>query len=283
MNESPSRSFPVLDVTEWGAEDSEDMGARDKLWITDPNEPRTSSLWKQARATGLPEYGSDSCSERIAAEIAGLLLVEAVSVDLAVRLDVRGVVTTRIPGTLRHGNELLSDLNPNYQAGSKGTVAGYDVACIQEVLSEYKGWRSGLSAFDCFVGLLVFDAAIGNTDRHHENWAVVEETRRLTPSFDHGASLGFNASPRQMASVERYSKKALARHFGGVGSLSELAWVGLDTVSASVRDLWLGRVRLLDPAAVTSIVSAVPAGWMSEVRRTFVVELLIENRRRLLR
>ncbi len=46
---------------------------------------------------------------------------------------------------------------------------------------------------------LVLDALIGNTDRHEENWGVVEpqEARRLSPSFDHASSLGFLLSDSQ--------------------------------------------------------------------------------------
>jgi hypothetical protein len=32
----------------------------------------------------------------------------------------------------------------------------------------------GLSPQDAFVGYLVFDALIGNTDRHHENWGITD-------------------------------------------------------------------------------------------------------------
>jgi len=46
-----------------------------------------------------------------------------------------------------------------------------------------------------FGGYLVFDALIGNTDRHHENWALLKREagptdHRLAPSFDHASSLG---------------------------------------------------------------------------------------------
>jgi hypothetical protein len=60
---------------------------------------------------------------------------------------------------------------------------------------------SHLSAKDMFVGYLVFDVLVGNTDRHHENWGVViDYTDRyypsytLAPTFDHASSLGRNES-----------------------------------------------------------------------------------------
>ena len=47
-----------------------------------------------------------------------------------------------------------------------------------------------------FIGYLLFDALIGNTDRHHENWGIIvvpedgQFTFWLAPSFDHASSLG---------------------------------------------------------------------------------------------
>jgi hypothetical protein len=48
------------------------------------------------------------------------------------------------------------------------------------------------------AGYLVFDALIGNVDRHHENWGVLENIRsesgervfEVAPTFDHASSLG---------------------------------------------------------------------------------------------
>lgn len=260
------------------------MGARDKLWVmSDLAHNTPSHLWKAARSPEkLPEYGADSCAERITTEIAHLMGVRAAGVELAVRHRERGVIGERIGGELRHGNELLSDLHLDYQVAQKGPVPGYDLASIRTVLSDHRGWSVGLGAFDCFVGLLVFDALVGNTDRHHENWAVVQDSRTLAPSFDHGASLGFNANNHQVADAGRYASKAKARPFGrGIGTL-DLAREALGMVTAEVANLWVGRVGDIDETDIQLIVGAVPAAWMSEVRRTFVTELIVANRRRML-
>lgn len=53
--------------------------------------------------------------------------------------------------------------------------------------------------------MLTFDALLGNTDRHHENWGfLLERTSevpppniRLAPAFDNGTSLGHEFSPGQ--------------------------------------------------------------------------------------
>jgi len=62
-----------------------------------------------------------------------------------------------------------------------------------------------------------------------------------------------------------------------------LAQESLHRVDDSVRDLWLGRVDGLDMNDVRAAVAAVPEGWMSEGARTFAVDFIASNRRRLLR
>lgn len=41
-----------------------------------------------------------------------------------------------------------------------------------------------------WMKLMLFDALIGNTDRHHENWGVINGTE-LSPLYDNGISMGW--------------------------------------------------------------------------------------------
>lgn len=45
--------------------------------------------------------------------------------------------------------------------------------------------------FEQFIGILVFDYLIGNTDRHQSNWALICENGkwRLSPLYDNSSSL----------------------------------------------------------------------------------------------
>jgi hypothetical protein len=70
---------------------------------------------------------------------------------------------------------------------------------------------------DSFAQMIVFDAVIGNMDRHHENWGVIETVRYkqqvmfgkktlinqrwFTPLYDHGSSLLFELAE---SDVDRY-------------------------------------------------------------------------------
>lgn len=277
-------TYRVIDISHWNPDRDEKGGARDKMWVLQPgNEHPSEALWKEGRpGEKIAEPGADLWAERVAAEIAPLMGVRAAHVDLAVWGAARGIVSWRIPGTLRNGNLLLSSKYPGYEQGVKGHVSGYDLPSIHAVLTPYSGWMPGVSAFDCFVGLLVFDALIGNTDRHHENWAIIDEDGTLAPSYDHGASLAFN-EPHGFASDARiYAARGRSRHFPGRPTLVELAQTALSMATPAAAQRWRTSVSGVDTGDVRRIVEAIPAGWMSQGARTFVVEFVNENRRRLL-
>ncbi len=62
-------------------------------------------------------------------------------------------------------------------------------------------------------GVLAFDAMIGNTDRHSQNWGLLVDAdgrRRLAPMFDNGTSLAYQinddavATTTQEAALQRF-------------------------------------------------------------------------------
>lgn len=61
---------------------------------------------------------------------------------------------------------------------------------------------------------LCFDAIIGNTDRHQENWGLVLNSERntfeLSPYFDNGTSLGHELDARKMAHYMKDSNGLVA-------------------------------------------------------------------------
>lgn len=270
---------PVLDVTDWVSDVGDPRGARKKSWMWKPEEsdPVAKHLFKLARPDGkTPEYGSDLWAEVLASRIARAIQVPAVHMDFAIGKSGRGVISERMSTHLTDGNELRGGRSvPDH-----GEVSGYHLEDIQRALDGYRGSERGLTAYESFVGYLVFDALIANTDRHSENWAVDSEREELLPCFDHGASLGFNATSEQRADVVRYASRGRSRPFKRL--VLEVAQMGMATVSAQVADLWLGRVESLALPVLERLVMRVPRGWMSDPSRTFVVELVWENRRRLL-
>jgi hypothetical protein len=152
-----------------------------------------------------------------------------------------------------------------------------------------------ISAFDVFVGYLVFDALIANRDRHEQNWAVLDPLLeptplQLAPSYDHADSLGFNVREQEATqrvhegSVGVWAERGTAHRFEHLGRPETL-------VSLAARAVGLGgsqgvawwRRKLteleLQPLLAELLERRIPA--MSEASVRFVGVLLQHNLGRL--
>jgi hypothetical protein len=143
------------------------------------------------------------------------------------------------------------------------------------------------------VSYLLLDALIANTDRHHENWAVMrapDATSVMAPSFDHASSLGFNEPPERCTarltttdqgfSVRAYVERGRGK-FEGRPGLVDLALDALSTLDALPSDDLKGRFADLSSDTCADILSRVPPGLMSQASRTFALEILRLNQERL--
>ncbi len=170
----------------------------------------------------------------------------------------------------------------------------HNLDVIQRVLAGIKAPRGSsshlLDAFDAFAGFLVLDALTASSDRHVENWAVLEGPNGvsfLAPSWDHGNSLGFQLDDEQRQEelsngIETWAAHGMARKFEGgrTQQLTKLALEALRRASIQGRDYWLGRVQELEIVDLRGTIEKVPR--MSEIERTFVFEVIVANKGRLL-
>jgi hypothetical protein len=192
---------------------------------------------------------------------------------------------------LSPGAALLDEIDPNFDARS---CRGHTLGAVRDALLGAAGpVGSGFdmwTGFDVFAGYLVFDAWIANTDRHAHNWAVLQApsgTVHLAQSFDHGSALGSGDGDHRRAEaldrgVERWCLRGCASSFEvpTVMTLVELARQALDLASPAAREHWLGQMAGVEESACDDIVARVPN--LSESTRSFVIEVLSINRRRLL-
>lgn len=310
--------FPTIDVTEWELVENEVLGANPKIWLRRPGGGRDRQddwLFKPVvvpESTGCAQ--GEDWAEKIVSELGGLLGVPCAPVDLARRAGVRGSVSRNVvpPGWDRVlGSDLLSATEPSYRGpflDSDGRERrpqgrpGHSPAAIAAALDgcdapAVSGLASGLSAF---AGFVVLDAWVANQDRHDQNWAVLRsavESRPyvLAPSYDHASSIGFNLTDDRRASelartdgLAHFVSRARADRFEHDPSipksqrptLVDVARRLLQIAGSEVETHWLDAVERVDVRDVERIVNSVPE--LSEVARTFILELLDVNRRRLL-
>lgn len=301
--------YPVYNIDIKDKMQIEQMGTKTKFWFVNV-EDNIRWLFKYNR----PNTGED-WSEKIASEIAELIGLPHAIVELAKCEDRRGVVskdfterTTK--GHLVHGNELLIGIDSDYPMKQFWKVSQHSMDKIIEVLSEdfarlpsdYSFPSNIDTAVDLFLGYLMFDALIGNTDRHHENWGVLALKKdselhvELAPTYDHASSLGReleetnresllagNGYRRNVATYAQRASSAIYLKEGDNKPLSTLdAFVELSNYAPNARDIWLDKLRDIAEDSLKECISRIPRSILSYKSDEFVYQLLLFNRNRLL-
>jgi hypothetical protein len=305
--------YEIFTVPPDAAEAPEQMGTKRKFWFRHPD--LGMCLFKLAR----PETGED-WSEKVACEIAGALGLPHARYEMAQWSGQPGSISIAILSdleTLIHGNELIAQLTthyPNPEAAPRYRNSGHTLSLVMKTLK-----RSGAeppagielpmgvkTAQDVFVGYLLLDALIGNTDRHHENWAVIESYGfeaqelvfhlHLAPTYDHASSLGRNELDRRREerlrtkdkgnSVEAYADRCASALYRDVNDHKPLGTIDAFRNARELRPeaaaAWLGRLKTVDETALVDLLADVPRERCSDVAKEFAARILVHNRARLL-
>lgn len=196
----------VFDVTDW-VPDAEfgifPQGARAKDAIFSPQipgldqvRPETRYLFKRSKRS----YPDQFWGEVVAYRVGCLMGLKVPPAFCAVNRDREhvGALIEWFYGKneiLTHGGDLMTRVRPGYDRG-KGTQHNLEDISTLMTAAERGGrfaenWRSW------WADALLFDALIGNTDRHQDNWGLIRDPTagkhrqlRLAPLFDNGTSLG---------------------------------------------------------------------------------------------
>lgn len=289
-----------IDISGWVAGGVEHLGTKPKAWVEDP----AGQLWLYKAATtnrrpdGTAYLKGDDWSERVASAVALELGLPVATVELAVTTDGsgrrrQGVISKRFVNddeSLVLGNLLLEESGA--AIGSGRDRPSYTLAAVRRALVGVRAPMSGrgLTAWEWWVGYVVLDALVGNTDRHEENWAAIDGLeRRLAPSFDHASSLGFQlddddrsarlVTDDRYRSPRGYAARARSK-FAGRAHPVAVAREGLALVSPAAKTWWIDQVRQLPD--LEELFDEVPTHRASEAARSFACAVFAANRERLL-
>lgn len=302
-------TYPIIQI-DVIPQDLEQLGTKEKFWF--PREEDGGNLWLFKYSKGST---GEHWSEKCAAELCHLLEIPHAQYEIAVAAKGFGILTPNmIPEGYRMvmGNEVLHSKTSDYPEplppGEKPVkVREHTVSrvlgCLdnEKILPPISDYDLGdLNAGDVFCGYLMLDALISNQDRHHENWAIMlnNETGEhfLCPTYDHAASLG-----REMLETEREERlttKDANRQvpFFVRKARSELYKLKTDrkpllTVDAflhaverrpNAKSFWLEKLSRVTEQQILQVFNQVDDDCISNAARNFAVEVVLENKRRLL-
>lgn len=162
------------------------------------------------------------------------------------------------------------------------------------------------TAVDVFTGYLLLDALIGNTDRHHENWAVIQKYGfepiapglypRLAPTYDHASCLGRNEPDAKRDerlrtrdkgnSVEAYADRCASALYLDASDRKPLRTIDAFRHAAEIApraaEAWTARLRSCGEDDLARLIAEVPRERCSTVAQEFATRIVLHNRTRLL-
>jgi hypothetical protein len=280
--------FPLFDIEDEDAVIPETLGTKEKFWIWHEGQLKLLKFGRQG--TG------EDWAEKLACELAGLLLLPHAHYDLA-RYKGRGCVLSlsiiEEDGRLILGNELINRVVKNYDGTRSYRQTEHTVSRVLASLKTFtvdyeKSWH-------LFIGYLLFDAWIGNTDRHHENWGLIINRERevsLAPTFDHASSMGRELldSEREARlvtgdtrySVEAFCAKARSALYSDPDDKKPLPPIAAFRLAARAQRAsgfhWLRQLSSVTDDRVHSIIDRIPSDCMSNLSRRFAMAVLKTNR-----
>lgn len=304
VQQAATQAYEDVDVTDWKIVGDEVLGTKPKRWL---RHPETGEHWLMKDATysqrndGTRYRKGDDWSERVANGVAARLGLPAAHTELAASRTSEapklGVISRSVLATSQ-GDSVKEVLIPGNQLLAEPITgrerSAYTPAAIREALESVQapdGVDASLTAWDVFVGYLVLDAVVGNTDRHEENWAVMDRAghRSLAPTFDHASCLGFQYADEQRRDRldtrdSGYTPEAYAdgakTHFAGRPHPIAVVRQAMEMSVTDSAGLWVDRCS--EVHGLVEPVWLIPEDRMSLPAREFAERVLRRNCQRLL-
>lgn len=300
--------FQIFEVSLEAPEEQESLGTKEKFWFR--HEQLGWCLYKKSRS----KTAGEDWSEKIAAELCRLLKLPHAEYELATCNGEYGVISRSfLPknATLLLGNEILARIYSDYPTDtinlSHHTIERIFTAFdrletnLSEVLMplDWKPLENISKVHHTFVGYLLLDAWIGNSDRHHENWGFIELEQQLylAPTYDHASSLGRNESDDKRLkrlktsdigySVGAYADRCDSSFYDNIGQSKLIkafeSFAKAAKLYPEAACVWLNILKTVLQNDTFQLLQRIPENRISAIAIEFAQNILNHNRDKLLK
>lgn len=280
----------------------EPVGSKSKVWFDKPRR-----LFKIGT-----ENTGENWSEYVTSCLAQEIGLPCVKYQLAEWRHQLGTVCESLVDdekeSLCLGNEILKEISPQYPTIIKPNkyekVKQYTLdkvlVCNQStnllIPIGFDSNKTIKSPIDVFVGYLIFDTWIGNTDRHHQNWAWIlhysDKAYSLAPTFDHASSLGreLQDTARRVRMTTKdsgydilsYSKKAPSPFYFKSDENKRYTTYDISKVLVEhfsiPSNYWIDKINAIADVRINAVFELIPDKFISIESIEFATKLLSLNK-----
>ena len=255
----------LFDITNWHLHPWFNTGGtRDKKYVQDPN---TGSYYyfKKSFKRGTRDYFFEFWSEIIASELGKLLGFNVLQYDIAIFKNEMGCISESMieeNETLVVGGRYLQAYDVRFDPTVKEGRRFHSFQLIEETLKFFQ-----LDHIEGIIEIIIFDAILGNGDRHQENWAFITKPTFLSTGIgemgDAVKSGEFDRIPSWIKSIYRFLFDFNKREIKPAAKVAELKLQKtkslapiFDNGSSLGRELDTAKIRIMlnDENAIISYV-----------------------------
>lgn len=269
---TPNKDFIFSNIT------YNTKGSRAKRVVIDKTGKK--AFFKYQRADYIT---SEACSEKMSYEIAKVLGYKCATIELAHDENKNlGVLNYWFTDNMDNHTDIVSYFNTSETKRNEF----YTISNIKRVLDEIDN-----TLFYDFIKIMVFDALVGEQDRHEENWGVLKQNDKyeISPLYDNGDNLlnkfkdqayaekyynkqkDFNAYIRNSKTlIYKEDNKTKYKHFELIEYLNDLYH---DYVQTEINNL-----NKLKDEKIEEIVNKVPEDLLTEVHKEYIIDYLKKRR-----
>lgn len=165
----------LFDISDWNEQSWWNTGGtRDKKIYLNPTDGEL-YYFKQSFKKGKRDYKHEFWSEIIAYEVGDLLGFDILPYHIAIRDKVVGCISKSMINQeseeLIEGGKYLQAYDFNFKPENIKDRNRYSFQLISDALVSFKKEKH----LKELIETIVFDALIGNSDRHQENWAIINK------------------------------------------------------------------------------------------------------------